>query len=286
MFQSDLFSGKTFLITGGGSGLGKSMAKRLADLGASVVILGRRQEALDQTAAEIVALSGSPVQTITTDIRDPEAVERTVAELFETVPVDGLVNNAAASFIARTETLSHRAADSIFGATLHGTFYCTLAFGKEWIKRKQRGVVLSIVSPNAETGSPYVVPSAMSKAGVLAMTKSLAVEWGGRGIRFVAIAPGSFPTPGAWRRVVPRVDLALQFETNNPLKRPGRHDELADLAAFLLSDHASYINGECVTIDGGRWLKGAAGFAFLEAMTESDWDELRPRGARTAAEKS
>lgn len=276
MFRSDLFSGKSILVTGGGSGLGKSMARRLAGLGADVVILGRRQEVLDATASEIRHETGRPVRTIGADIRNPDAVGRAMDEVFASRPLDALVNNAAASFIARTETLSHRAADAILATVLHGTLYCTLEAGRRWIAQGLPGTVLSIVSPNAETGSPYVVPSAMGKAGLLAMTKSLAVEWGPRGIRFVAIAPGSFPTPGAWRRVVPREDLAQRFETNNPLGRPGRHDELADLAAFLLSHQAGYINGECVTIDGGRWLKGAGGFSFLEDLTEAEWEALRP----------
>jgi NAD(P)-dependent dehydrogenase (short-subunit alcohol dehydrogenase family) len=284
MFRADLFSGKSILVTGGGSGLGKAMAGRLAGLGADVIILGRRQEVLDSAASEIQRESGRAVGTISADIRNPEAVARTMDQIFSSRPLDALVNNAAANFIARTETLSHRAADAILATVLHGTLYCTLAAGRCWIARSLPGTVLSIASPNAETGSPYVVPSAMGKAGILAMTKSLAVEWGGRGIRFVAIAPGSFPTPGAWQRVVPREDLARRFETNNPMARPGRHDELADLAAFLLSDRAGYINGECVTIDGGRWLKGAAGFSFLEELTEAEWEALRPAARRDMAQ--
>lgn len=276
MFRTDLFSGKTILVTGGGSGLGKAMATRFAGLGADVTILGRRRDVLETAAAEIRNETGRAVQTIGADIRNPEVVARTMDELFASRPLDALVNNAAANFVARTETLSHRAVDAVLAAVLHGSLYCTLEAGRRWIARGLPGTVLSIVSPNAETGSPYVVPSVMGKAGVLAMTRSLAVEWGRRGIRFVAIAPGSFPTPGAWRRVVPREDLAKRFETNNPLGRPGRHDELADLAAFLLSDRAAYINGECVTIDGGRWLKGAGGFSFLEELTEAEWDALRP----------
>jgi NAD(P)-dependent dehydrogenase (short-subunit alcohol dehydrogenase family) len=276
MFRTDLFSGKSILVTGGGSGLGKAMATRFAGLGADVTILGRRRDVLGAAAAEIRNETGRAVQTIGADIRNPEVVARAMDDVFASRPLDALVNNAAANFVARTETLSHRAVDAVLATVLHGTLYCTLEAGKRWIARGLPGTVLSIVSPNAETGSPYVVPSAMGKAGVLAMTRSLAVEWGRRGIRFVAIAPGSFPTPGAWRRVVPREDLAKRFETNNPLGRPGRHDELADLAAFLLSDGAAYINGECVTIDGGRWLKGAGGFSFLGELTDAEWGALRP----------
>ncbi len=285
MFRRDLFVGKSVVVTGGGTGLGKAMARRFAELGADVAILGRRRDVLEEAAAEIGAASGHPPRPVPCDIRDPDAIEAAFDAVFATQPPDVLVNNAAASFIARTETLSHRAADAVFATVLHGTFYGTLAAGKRWLAAGRRATVLSIVSPNAETGSPYVVPSAMGKAGVLAMTRSLAVEWGGRGIRFVAIAPGSFPTPGAWRRVVPREDLARRFETNNPLGRPGQHEELADLAVYLVSDRASYINGECVTIDGGRSLKGAAGFSFLEELTEAEWAALRPAADRGQARK-
>jgi NAD(P)-dependent dehydrogenase (short-subunit alcohol dehydrogenase family) len=197
---------------------------------------------------------------------------------FDGGPLDVLVNNAAGNFIARTETLSHRAVDSILNIVLHGTAYCTLAASKRWIDQGHGGVILSIVASYAWTGSPYVVPSAMAKAGVLAMTKSLAVEWGRMGIRAVAICPGTFPTKGAWDRLAP-TSMAKQWENANPLGRVGEHHELANLAAYLVSDQAGYINGECVTIDGGRWLQGASSFSYLSGLSEAEWETMRTRNA-------
>jgi NAD(P)-dependent dehydrogenase (short-subunit alcohol dehydrogenase family) len=187
-----------------------------------------------------------------------------------------LINNAAGNFIARTETLSHRAVDAILNIVLHGTAYCTLAAGRRWIGMGRGGVVLSIVASYAWTGSPYVVPSAMAKAGVLAMTQSLAVEWGPKKIRTVAISPGAFPTPGAWDRLVPPA-MEGTVEISNPAGRAGEHDELANLCAYLVSDQAAYINGACVTIDGGRWLQGAGIFSSLSRLSEAEWQEMRSR---------
>jgi len=272
MFRDDLLAGKRILITGGGTGLGRGMAERFVALGARVAICGRRAEVLDETAQAL----GPAVETRVCDIRDASAVEDMVASLWQSGPLDALVNNAAGNFIARTETLSPRALDAVVNIVLHGTAYATLACGRRWLAEKHAGNVLSIVTTYAWTGSAYVVPSAMAKAGVLAMTRSLAVEWGGRGVRLNAIAPGPFPTPGAWERLVPRPDLARIFETNNPLGRTGRHEELADLASFLLADETGYINGEVVTIDGGEWLKGAGQFNFLSRLADADWDSLRP----------
>jgi NAD(P)-dependent dehydrogenase (short-subunit alcohol dehydrogenase family) len=266
---------KSVLITGGGTGLGKAMSLRFASLGAHVTIFGRRRDMLESAVGEINKMADYGADFHVVDIRDSAAVEDCVATVMGRRKLDVLVNNAAANFVAQTHTLSSRAVDAVLQTTLHGTIYITLAVGKTWITEGQVGTILSIVSPNAFTGSPYAMPSAAGKAGVLAMTKSLAVEWGARGIRLVAIAPGTFPTPGAWRNVVPREDLAKQFETNNPLRRPGRHEELANLAVFLASDQAGYINGECVTIDGGRWLKGAGAFSFLETLSEDDWKTMR-----------
>jgi NAD(P)-dependent dehydrogenase (short-subunit alcohol dehydrogenase family) len=197
-------------------------------------------------------------------------------DAFSDGPLDVLVNNAAGNFIARTETLSHRALDSILNIVLHGTAYCTLAAGKRWIEQDHGGVILSIVASYAWTGSPYVVPSAMAKAGVLALTRSLAVEWGSKRIRTVAISPGTFPTKGAWDRLVP-ASMAERWESASPLGRTGEHGELANLAAYLVSDQASYINGDCITIDGGRWLQGAAMFACLSGLSEAEWQEMRAR---------
>ena len=200
---------------------------------------------------------------------------------FDGGPLDVLVNNAAGNFIARTETLSHRAVNSILNIVLHGTAYCTLAASKRWIDQGHGGVILSIVATYAWTGSPYVVPSAMAKAGVLAMTQSLAVEWGRKGIRAVAICPGTFPTKGAWDRLAP-ASVAQQWENANPLGRVGEHQELANLAAYLVSDQAGYINGECVTIDGGRWLQ-APGMSHLSGLTEAEWQAMGTRSAQPSA---
>ncbi|MCW5700449.1 MAG: SDR family oxidoreductase [Rhodospirillales bacterium] len=277
MFVSDLLKGKRILITGGGSGLGKSTAKRLLQLGAEIVICGRRVALLEETSAELRAATGGVIGYKPLDIRDPEAVEATIAEIWAEAPLDGLINNAAGNFLARTEDLSHRALDAVVAIVLHGTAYMTLACGKRWIADKHPGNVLSIVTTYAWTGSAYVVPSVMGKAAVLAMTRSLAVEWGPKGIRFNAIAPGPFPTEGAWERLVPRKDLAETFETRNALGRPGRHEELTNLVAYLMADQSAYITGEVVTIDGAEWLTGAGQFNFARSLTDADWAEMASR---------
>ena len=278
MFKDDLLAGRHILITGGGTGLGKSMGRRFLELGAMLSICGRRSEVLEATAAEHRAATGGTVRTFACDIRDTDAVERMVEVAEAAAPVTALVNNAAGNFLARSEELSPRAIDAVVGIVLKGSLNCTLALGRRWLAQARPGTVLSIVTSYAWTGSAYVLPSAVAKAGVLAMTRSLAVEWGGRGVRLNAIAPGPFPTEGAWERLVPRPDLARAFETRNPLGRAGEHRELADLAAYLLADGSAYINGEVVTIDGGEWLKGAGQFSFLvEMLGEEDWAAIRPR---------
>jgi len=277
MFLPDLLRGKRILITGGGTGLGRAMGERFLSLGAELVICGRRKEVLEEAAWAMMAKAPGPVTPIVCDIRDPAAVEAMLAQIWAERPLDGLVNNAAGNFISRTETLSPRAIDAVLGIVLHGTAYVTVGCGKRWLAEGRAATVLSIITSYAWTGSAYVVPSAMAKAGVLAMTRSLAVEWGRRGVRLNAIAPGPFPTPGAWDRLVPRADLAQEFETRNPLGRPGRHEELADLASFLISDRSGYITGEVVTIDGGEWLKGAGQFNFLERLEDEDWIAMQPR---------
>jgi NAD(P)-dependent dehydrogenase (short-subunit alcohol dehydrogenase family) len=276
MFQPDLLMGKRILVTGGGTGLGKSMAQRFVELGADLLICGRRENVLAEAAAELGKIGNRAVATHSIDIRDPDGVERMMDWAFADGPIDVLVNNAAGNFIAKTETLSHRAVDSVLGIVLHGTTYCTLAAGRRWIEAKHKGTVLSIIATYAWTGSPYVVPSAMAKAGVLALMQSLAVEWGGKGIRTVAIAPGPFPTKGAWERLVPP-SMVERWEKAGPMGRVGEHIELANLASYLVSDMAAYINGDCITIDGGRWLQGASMFHHLSALTEEQWAAMRPK---------
>lgn len=278
MFQADLLKGKRVLVTGGGTGLGRSMTERYQELGAAVVICGRREEVLAKTCEELNARGVGPDVTWRgCDIRDAASVEAMVASIWEEGPLDVLVNNAAGNFIARSHELSPRAVDAVLGIVLHGSAYATLACGRRWIEEGRAGNVLSIVTSYAWTGSAYVLPSAMGKAGVLAMTRSLAVEWGPKGIRLNAIAPGPFPTKGAWERLVPRPELAEKFETQNPLHRVGDHIELANLATYLISDQSGYINGEVVTIDGGEWLMGAGQFNFLSEMTDAEWESLKPK---------
>lgn len=277
MFRSDLLAGKRVLITGGGTGLGKSMGRRFLELGAELAICGRRSQVLEETAQEHVAVTGGRVTTHVCDVRDAEAIEAMVEALFAERPLDAVVNNAAGNFICRSEELSPRAIDAVVGIVLRGSANCTLACGRRWLAAGLPGCVLSIVTTYAWTGSAYVLPSAMAKAGVLAMTRSLAVEWGSRRIRLNAIAPGPFPTEGAWQRLVPNQNLAHRLETRNPLGRPGQHRELADLTTFLIAEGAGFVNGEVITIDGGEWLQGAGQFNFLDALTDEEWQALRPR---------
>lgn len=276
MFAAHLLAHKTVLITGGGSGLGAAMAHRFAQLGAQLVLVGRREQPLHDTADAIRAESPAcTVRTHTLDIRDPQAVADAVAAICADGAPNVLVNNAAASFIAETDHLSARAADAILSTTLHGALYCTLELGKHWIASQTPGVVLSILSTSTLTGRAFTVPSAMAKSGLLAMTRSLATEWGPKGIRTVAIAPGPFPTEGADRQLNPAARAAQgQRVQGNPMGRVGQPSELADLASYLISDGASYINGEMVVIDGGAHLR-TSGAEDLLHWSPEQWDAHR-----------
>ncbi|HVU89206.1 MAG TPA: SDR family oxidoreductase [Pirellulales bacterium] len=277
MLKPGSFDGKTIVITGGGTGLGKSVGQYLLSLGANLVICGRRKEVIEQTAAELAKESGRDVLGAACDVRVPEQVDALVAAAYGRFgAVDGLINNAAGNFICPTERLSYNAVNTVVDIVLKGSYNCTLAFGKRWIAEKHPATVLSISTTYAWTGSGYVVPSAMGKAGVLIMTRSLAAEWGKYGIRLNAIAPGPFPTEGAWSRLMPPgMDGMFASENRIPLGRLGEHQELANLAAYLLSEYSAYITGTCVTIDGGEWLRGAGEFNALEAVTSEQWDALQ-----------
>ena len=276
MFKPDLLKNKRALITGGGTGLGKAMAHRFLELGSTVYICGRREEVLEQTAAELSA--HGPIHALPCDVRNLDAVEAMIDSVWQDGPLDILVNNAAGNFIARSEELSPRAFESVIGIVLLGTLHATMACGRRWLKAKHPGAVLSISATYAPVGSAYVVPSAVSKAGVEALTRSLAVEWGNRGIRMNAIAPGPIPTQGAFSRLLPRPDLEKLALDRNPMRRFGTPEELANLAAFLVSDGSAYINGEVIRMDGGEFLQGAGEFSNLgRALTEQDWQSLKPR---------
>jgi NAD(P)-dependent dehydrogenase (short-subunit alcohol dehydrogenase family) len=277
MFEKSLLKDKRILVTGGGSGLGAAMGRRFLELGAELIICGRRQELLEAIAAEMRA-TGGKAHAIACDIRDGAGVEAMMDEIWREAPLDVLVNNAAATFVAQTEQLSFRAADAILAPTLHGAMYCTMAAGKRWIDGKHNGVVLSILSTSTITGRAFTVPSAMAKSALLAMTRSLAVEWGQKGIRTVAIAPGSFPTPGASHQLRPE-GRDSGWAARNPLGRVGEHRELADLASFLISDAAAYINGEMVVQDGGAHLR-TSGAEDLLQWSEAQWNALRASRAK------
>ncbi|MEQ9404585.1 MAG: SDR family oxidoreductase [Cyclobacteriaceae bacterium] len=276
MLSPDSLKGKTILVTGGGTGLGKSMGSYFSELGANLIITSRKIDVLEATAKEITEKTGNPVQCVACDVREYDQVERVIKESKDRFGnIDVLLNNAAGNFISPTERLSNRAFDTVVDIVLKGTYNFTLALGKDWIENKHNGNVLSITTTYAWTGSGYVVPSACAKAGVLAMTRSLAVEWAKYGIRCNAIAPGPFPTEGAWDRLLPG-DLKKKYDPAKkvPLGRVGDHQELANLAAYLVSDYSAYVNGEVITIDGGEWLKGAGEFNQLEAIPEELWDAM------------
>ncbi len=277
MLKADALKDKVIVVTGGGSGLGKAMSAYFLKLGAKVVISSRNLKKLQNTAVEMETETGGIVLPVQCDVRNYDEVENMLGETLKVFgKVDGLLNNAAGNFISPTERLSANAFDTIIDIVLKGSKNCTLAFGKHWIASKQKSAtVLNIVTTYAWTGSAYVVPSATAKAGVLAMTRSLAVEWAKYGIRTNAIAPGPFPTKGAWDRLLPG-DLKDKFDIKKkvPLRRVGVHQELANLAGYLMSDYSAYINGEVITIDGGEWLQGAGEMNMLEAIPKEMWDML------------
>jgi NAD(P)-dependent dehydrogenase (short-subunit alcohol dehydrogenase family) len=276
MLKEDALKDKVILITGGGTGLGKAMGKYFSELGAKLIITSRKIDVLKKTAEEISSQTKNEVFPFACDVSDYKQVEELLKASIEKFGrVDGLVNNAAGNFISPTERLSNKAFDIIINIVLKGTYNCTLAFGKHWIEKKQKANVLNIVTTYAWTGSGFVVPSAAAKAGVLAITRSLAVEWAKYGIRFNAIAPGLFPTKGAWERLMPG-DLQNKFDLKKkvPLQRVGEHQELANLAAYLISDFSSFVNGEVITIDGGEWLNGAGQFNILQAIPNEQWDMI------------
>ncbi|MBA9077957.1 MULTISPECIES: SDR family oxidoreductase [Rufibacter] len=276
MLREGALTGKTIIITGGGTGLGKSMGMYFLRLGANLVITSRKLDVLEKTAQEMASATGGKVLPVACDVRKPLEVEAMLqATLEEFGAVHGLLNNAAGNFISPTERLSPKAFDVIVDIVLKGTYNCTLTVGKHWIEQKQPGTFLNIVTTYAWTGSGYVVPSATAKAGVLALTRSLATEWAKYGIRSNAIAPGPFPTEGAWSRLFPE-DLSEQLDPLKriPLKRFGDHQELANLAAYLISDYSAYVNGEVITIDGGEWLYGGGEFNYLDQVPSEAWDAI------------
>lgn len=283
MLQPESLKGKVIVVTGGGTGLGKSMTRYFLQLGAQVVITSRKLDVLESTARELMEETGGTCLAVATDIRTYSQVEAMLNKTIEAFGrVDVLVNNAAGNFISPTERLSANAFDAVIDIVLKGSKNCTLALGKHWIKHKQPGTILNIVTTYAFTGSSFVVPSAVAKAGVLAMTRSLAVEWAKYGIRSNAIAPGPFPTKGAWDRILPGdVSEKLNVVKQVPLRRAGHHQELANLAAYLVSDFSAYVNGEVMVIDGGEWLQDAGQMNFLDQLGPDEWNfiEQLTRGA-------
>lgn len=278
MFQPDLFRGQRILVTGGGTGLGRAMAERLLGLGAEIVICGRREAVLREAAAEMTA-GGGRVDVFPLDIRNAAAVEEMAEACFASGGLTGLINNAAGNFISRTEDLSPRGFDAVANIVMHGTFYVTQAVGKRWIAAGTGGSVLSVVVTWVRNGGPFVVPSAMSKAAVGVMTKSLAAEWGRHGIRLNAVAPGEIPTPGMSKRLNPGEEPGARTAAANPMGRVGTMEELANLAAFLMSDGCRWLTGEVIAMDGAQALATGGNFYELRSWGDAEW-----RAAREAIE--
>jgi NAD(P)-dependent dehydrogenase (short-subunit alcohol dehydrogenase family) len=278
MFQNNLLQNKRILITGGGTGLGKAAAQRFLELGATVYICGRRHDVLVATEAELREKTGGTIHSRPCDVRDAASVEEMIETIWKDGALDVLMNNAAGNFLSRTEELSLRAFEAVVGIVLLGTLHTTMACGKRWLAEGKRATVLNITTTYTTTGSAYVVPSAVSKAGVQALTRSLAVEWGNRGIRMNAIAPGPIPTEGAFSRLLPRPEFEKLAKDRVPVGRFGTVEEFANLAAFLVSDGSGYINGDVITMDGGEWLQGAGEFSSLGRMlTEKEWEMMKPK---------
>jgi NAD(P)-dependent dehydrogenase (short-subunit alcohol dehydrogenase family) len=278
VFTPDLLKDKRVLITGGGTGLGRATAQRFLELGATVYICGRRTEVLERTRDELSRFGA--IHSFACDVRDRDAVEQMLDAIWQDGPLDVLMNNAAGNILARTEELSPRAWDAVLGIVLTGTINCTMACGRRWLAEKRRAMVLNVSTTYATSGagSAYVVPSAVAKAAVMALTTSLAVEWGPRGIRLNGIAPGPIPTEGAFSRLLPRKEMEDVAKQHNPLRRFGMPEEFANLTAFLASDACTYINGEIVVMDGGEWLRGAGEFSYVgEMLTDEDWKAMRPK---------
>jgi NAD(P)-dependent dehydrogenase (short-subunit alcohol dehydrogenase family) len=279
MFSNNLLQGKRILITGGGTGIGRAMAERFLQLGAMVFICGRRKDVIDKTVSELRTATGGGIEGFAPiDVRELEDIEPMIEKIWAQGPLDVLVNNAAGNFLAKTEELSSHAFDAVIGIVLKGTIHMTMACGRRWLKEQHKGVVLNIATTYAELGSAYVVPSAVAKAGVLALTRSLAVEWGGRGVRFVAIAPGAIRTEGAFSRLMPVPAMEKAVLDHNPLHRLGTLEEISNLGAFLVSDYAGYINGEMVYMDGGEMLAGSSSFSLLgRQVPDEAWAMLKQR---------
>jgi NAD(P)-dependent dehydrogenase (short-subunit alcohol dehydrogenase family) len=277
LFKENLLASKKILVTGGGTGLGRVMAEQYLRLGAEVAICGRRMSVLNATCAELREATGGTIKPYQVDIKDYEAVDRMIGQVWADGPLTGLVNNAAGNFISRTEDLSPRGFNAIADIVLHGTFYVTNAVGKRWIRAGLKGNVISIVVTWVFNGGPFTVPSAMAKSGITAMTKSLAVEWGPKGIRLNAIAPGPFPTKGAWERLMPDGVKLVGRADQVPLRRLGRHPELANLAVFLMSDEVEYLTGQIIAIDGGQSLNNTGTFNSLQSLSDADWLSVRDK---------
>ncbi|KRP97622.1 hypothetical protein AOQ72_17290 [Bradyrhizobium yuanmingense] len=285
MFAEGILNAKKILISGGGTGIGKSLGTRFLKLGAEIVICGRREEVLKETVVEWTK-SGGKAAYFVCDISLPDKVDAMFEEIWRERPLDGLVNNASTNFIARTETLSPGAFDSVIKVVLHGSAYCTLGAGKRWIEGKHRGTILSILASSAWQGRAFMVPQAAAKAGILSMMRSLAIEWGPKGIRTVMVAPGLFPTRGSAQCYPDAAELEAQV-ARIPVRRVGERDELADLCSYLMSDHAGFINGECITMDGGGALDaGGNRYPYLHNWGPKQWEEYRAQPTRSVASQS